>query len=107
MEDSVLNQILSKVESIDRKVKEIDRKTDVTNVRLDSLDTRVDMLAVEVIGVKERMDTFATKDDLRSFKDEVVGTVVDFGKRLERAEQEFLMTYPRFDRIERHVVLSA
>ncbi|OGL67040.1 hypothetical protein A2856_00955 [Candidatus Uhrbacteria bacterium RIFCSPHIGHO2_01_FULL_63_20] len=71
-----------------RKITDMDRRFDSMDGRLDSLDGRFDLLAITVAGMNERLETSATKKDLREMEDRILISIDGFGKRVDAFDIE-------------------
>ncbi|MFH1047628.1 MAG: hypothetical protein V1738_04965 [Patescibacteria group bacterium] len=77
----------------------------------DSMATKDDMRQLESslrhdIATKDDLKAFATKDDLHNFKDELIGHIDGFAKRISDQEQEIASAHSRCSRIEQHVGIN-
>ena len=65
-----------------------------------TLNDKIDRLTVRVIGGEERMETFATKDDLLAMKSDIITSIDGFAKQNQTFDQEMASTIHRQDRFE-------
>ena len=63
-------------------------------------DQLLDKILTKVINIEERLDTFATKNDLMQMKSEILGNVDRFVKLHETLDTELAALRSKYTRLE-------
>ncbi|HOX61043.1 MAG TPA: hypothetical protein PLV72_03500 [Candidatus Magasanikbacteria bacterium] len=74
-------------------------------VKLEKMESQLDSVAIETVGTKETLNTFATKDDLMQVKSEILGDVDRFVKLHETLDQELSFLRNKYGRLEERLVV--
>ena len=108
-QEEISNKILVEVVDIKEQIKDMATKEDLklmaTKEDLKKVEGQIDFIVAEVVGMKERMETFATKDQMNEKFDLVLGNIDRFVKLHETLDVELASLRHKYNRLEERIVV--
>lgn len=102
-----------KFDSIDKRFESIDIRFDSMDKRFDSMDERIDTLAIEVVNINGKLDTFATKDEMKAMESRLMTAIdgntkqnKDFDAELAAERLQRQRLEGRVDKIEHKIGIA-
>jgi len=69
----------------------------------DNLEKKVDKVLIEVLGIKEKMENYVTKEEFNKKMDEVLTNTDGLAKKVEKAQDEQMANLSAHDRFEERI----